>query len=74
MNHWQWLVAAMSLTGVWLNIQKHPGCFMIWTVTNGAWMFVDFYAGIFAQAFIQLIYLLLSIYGLYKWTREAKPS
>ncbi len=75
-----WLTAVAALIGVWLNIRKHVSCFVIWMFTNATWAVVDFQHGIYPQAGLQLIYFLLSIYGLLRWTRardenvkEAQP-
>jgi len=70
MTTFTWLMAALSILGVWLNIKKHPICFVIWTVTNTAWMLVDFGSGLYAQAALFAAYLLLSIYGLSQWTKK----
>lgn len=65
-----WLVTILSITGVILNIYKNKWCFVIWSITNFSWMIIDFYKGIYAQAFLFLVYFLLAIYGLIKWSVE----
>ncbi len=66
----EWLVTIFSITGVVLNIKKNKWCFVIWSVTNFCWMVIDFYKGIYAQAFLFLIYFILALYGLYEWSKE----
>ena len=62
-----WITALAALVGVLLNIRKHVSCFFIWSATNATWTVVDYLHGIHAQAALQFVYLLLSVYGIYKW-------
>ena len=71
---WMWLVTAASLTGVVLNIYKHPMCFAVWCGTNLAWMMYDISLGAYAQAAMFFVYLVTSVWGLWKWTREAREK
>jgi len=65
-----WILTAISLIGVWLNIRKNPWCFVLWIGTNGSWAAIDFYNGLPEQGVMFVVYLILSIYGLVKWVRE----
>ena len=62
-----WLLAALSLAGVWLNIKKNSSCFIIWLITNASWTIYDFSIGAYAQSALFFIYTILAIYGLYEW-------
>jgi len=64
-----WALAALSLFGVVLNIQKRPACFYVWAVTNFGWVAIDLSAGIYAQAALFAIYTGLAVYGAWSWTR-----
>jgi nicotinamide riboside transporter PnuC len=66
-----WLLTILSLIGVILNTHQDRRCFYIWIVTNTSWAAVDFYKGIYAQGTMFILYLLLSIWGLYKWRHKA---
>lgn len=66
-----WLLTILSLIGVVLNTHQDRRCFYIWIVTNSSWAAVDFYKGIYAQGTMFVLYLLLSIWGLYKWQHKA---
>jgi nicotinamide riboside transporter PnuC len=68
----EWIVTVFSITGVVLNIYKIKWCFAIWAVTNFSWMVIDFYRGIYAQAFLFMVYFILAIYGLYRWSVESR--
>lgn len=62
-----WGVTFFSIIGVILNIKKKRLCFLIWIVTNTVWMVIDFYSGLYQQAFLYLIYLGLAIHGFIAW-------
>lgn len=68
----EWIFVLLSITGVVLNIYKSKWCFVIWATTNSFWMIFDFYKGIYSQSFLFLIYLLLALWGLWKWSRGKK--
>jgi nicotinamide riboside transporter PnuC len=62
-----WLLTALSLLGVVLNIKKNRWCFVLWAVTNFTWAVIDFQAGIPAQGVLFTVYFFLSIWGLIEW-------
>lgn len=61
------IITVLALVGVVLNIRQDRRCFYIWTVTNAAWMIVDYGKGLYAQSFMFAVYLCLSIWGLCRW-------
>jgi len=67
-----WIITILSIIGVILNIYKNKYCFMIWAVTNFAWMVIDYRAGLYSQSLLFAVYFLLAIYGLWKWIEDAK--
>ena len=67
-----WLVSAAALVGVVLNIRKRRECFAIWTLTNASWCVIDWQHGLFAQAALMSIYCILSLWGLWAWSRDAR--
>ncbi len=67
MTWFHWLVSTLALVGVLLNIKKKAACFGIWAFTNLSWTFIDLNHGLIAQAALQYIYFLLSLYGLQEW-------
>ena len=62
-----WLLTALSLVGVVLNIKHHRSCFYIWAVTNACWAGVDWYKGVYAQATLFAVYFVLALYGMWEW-------
>lgn len=65
-----WILTALSLIGVVLNIKKQKSCFIIWAGTNASWAAIDFNAGLNAQAALFAIYFCLAIWGLIEWRIE----
>ena len=66
---WTWFVIIAAIIGTVANIYKKPWCFAIWLATNTIWMIVDFQAGMYAQAFLFAVYVLLAIWGLIQWRK-----
>lgn len=66
-----WLLTALSIFGVILNTRQDRRCFYVWIVTNSCWAVTDFAKGLPAQGTMFLLYLGLSIWGLYQWRHKA---
>jgi nicotinamide mononucleotide transporter len=64
-----WLTSLASLAGVWLNIRRRVACFWIWSATNAVWVVADLLHGIYPQAALQAVYVALSLYGIWAWSR-----
>jgi nicotinamide mononucleotide transporter len=67
---WTWLVTIASIIGTIANIYKKRWCFIVWLFTNSIWLMVDFYQGLYAQAFLFAVYVGLAVWGLIQWRRE----
>ncbi|MGE4297436.1 MAG: nicotinamide mononucleotide transporter [Desulfovibrionaceae bacterium] len=65
-----WVLTAMSLTGIVLNIKKNRKCFLIWIVANMGWIVVNLRHGIQAQALLFVVYTGMSIWGFVEWGRH----
>ena len=66
----KWLLASISLLGVVLNIKRQRACFYIWAFTNATWTIVDLSHGIYAQAALQAVYVVLAIWGIVAWKNK----
>lgn len=62
-----WLLTGFSIAGLLLNIKHKRSCFIIWGISNAAWVVIDFHAGLYAQAFLFVIYFIMSIWGFFAW-------
>lgn len=67
-----WLMVAMSLIGNVFVIKKNVLGQWIWAVSNVGWVAYDISIGAYSQAFLFFVYLLLCIWGIYSWSRDAK--
>lgn len=69
-----WLITIAAIIGTVANIYKKQWCFIIWLFTNFLWMAIDAAVGLYSQAALFAVYLLLSVWGLYQWNREANEE
>jgi hypothetical protein len=67
----KWALAALSVTGVVLNVRRLRACFFVWAFTNASWAAVDLYHGVWAQAALQAVYFGLAVWGIVAW--RARP-
>ena len=68
----EWLLTGLSLAGTWFNIQKRLAGWLIWSVANAGWVAAFASRKLWAEATLFSIYLILSIYGYFKWRRQEK--
>jgi nicotinamide riboside transporter PnuC len=68
----EWIITIASLTGVIANIYKKQWCFIIWSITNSFWCIYDYTKGAYSQSILFFVYLLLALWGLWKWRRPRK--
>ena len=68
---WTWAITLASIIGTVANIYKQRWAFGLWLVTNFTWLIIDFRAGLYSQAFLFAVYVLLAVWGLYQW--RVKP-
>lgn len=62
-----WLLTAVSIVGVVLNIKRMRSCFVVWGITNAAWALIDLYVGLYAQAVLFMVYFVLAVWGYMTW-------
>jgi len=64
-----------GLLYVLLEIKQHPVMWIVGFVTSLVYVFVFFFAKIYADMGLQIYYVLISIYGFWLWTRTRRvPS
>lgn len=67
MNMFIWIITAIALIGTVLNANKQRIGFLFWIVSNLGLFLYNYQNDEYAQALLFFIYLLLAIYGLFKW-------
>lgn len=65
-----WLITIASIVGTVANIYKKQWCFIIWLITNSAWIVIDFVSGMYSQAALFAVYVCLAVWGLIQWNRS----
>ncbi len=66
--------AVFSIIGAILNSRQNKYGFVVWGVTNFCWLIVDFSRGIYAQAFLYLVFIGINIYGWCCWNKASKSQ
>lgn len=64
-----WILTALSIAGVILNVKRDRRGFLLWMITNIAWVIVDFCHGLYAQAFLFVVYFFLALWGWLAWKK-----
>ncbi len=71
---WEWIAFLFALTQVFLAYLNKPQNFYagILSVIIYAWLFFE--AGLYAESLLNLYYLVISITGIFIWTRTTNPN
>ncbi len=69
-----WVITALSIVGVILNIYKNRWGFFFWMITNAAWAVIDFNKGIPEQTVFFIVYFLTSLWGWVYWSKQGKQK
>lgn len=66
----QYIVMVLAILGVVLNIFKRPESYVIWTFTNGFWIYHNYRIGETVQMILFAVMAAVSIYGAVAWYME----
>lgn len=73
-NNWfqvfTWVVTAITIYGTFLNSKQKKSGFIVWGICNVCWLLVDFSRGVYAQAFLYIVFIGFNIYGWLKWNKN----
>lgn len=69
-----WIITALSIVGVILNVYKSRWGFFCWMITNAVWAVVDYQKGIPEQAVLFIVYFLTSLWGWVSWSKQGKQK
>lgn len=59
---------------IFLSVRENPLCWPFGIVSVGIWMVIVFTGKLYADAFLQAVYVVLGFYGWYQWLRGGKNS
>ena len=62
-----WAVTTASIVGTIGNIYKKRWGFLVWAITNTAWVSYDIWKGAHAQATMMVVFTGLAAWGWFKW-------
>jgi nicotinamide mononucleotide transporter PnuC len=67
-----WIMAVVALTGTYLNTKKDIKGFYFWLFSNAVFTLICFGQKFYPQAFLFLVYTVLSIKGIFEWSKSEK--
>jgi len=67
-----WIVTTICLIGTVLNVKKIQFCFVLWTIGNFLWLILDLYNKVYSRSLLDIIQLVLAIWGYVAWKKENK--
>ena len=69
-----WGFTALSLIGNLFIIKKSVYGYWLWIVANIGWILYDFHIKAYSQTFLFSAYLVLSIWGVWEWSKKSKEK
>lgn len=70
----EWLGTLTGIAGVWLSIKEKVVAWPFFITCYGSYVFLSYEAGLFAAVFMNAVFVALSIYGWWRWTRKAESD
>ena len=74
MNWFNFILAVLTIIGAVLVNYKRSEGFLIWIVTNTAWVFVDFVKGIPEQSVVYIFFIFTAIHGWFLWNQGKQQT
>jgi len=62
-----WIIAAVAVVGVALNVKKKWQGFICWLFTNAFWFGRNLHIGQYAQAMTFAVFFVVCFYGIWTW-------
>ena len=69
-----WIVTLICLVGTILNVKKIQFCFILWTIGNLLWLILDMYNRVYSRSLLDIIQLILAVWGYIAWKKESNKS
>lgn len=67
---WTIFVTFVTIYASIANVKKQKISFVIYLITDVIWFVVDWRAGLYGQAFLFVVYMVLAIWGWNEWTKN----
>lgn len=64
------ILAGLSITGLWLNAKKNILCWPIWLVSSILWAVYFIHQADVASSIMWLVYTSFNIFGWFSWHRD----
>ena len=65
-----WICSIISGIGCFLNIKKRKECFIIWSISNMGFIYINVVTKLYGQIIMWVIFTIINIYGYKKWSGE----
>ena len=65
----EWVAVAFGIAGVWLTVRQNPWCWPLGIVNVSLFAVLFWRERLYADAGLQLVYVLVSVYGWWAWVR-----
>jgi nicotinamide riboside transporter PnuC len=65
-----WICSGFSAIGSIFNIFKKKICFIIWTIGNIGFLFLNIKFEMYGQLPVWIVFIACNIYGYWKWSKE----
>ena len=69
-----WIATSLSIIGAILNAKKSIHGYWVWIISNLLWMVLALIRQDIAQAVLWIVYVVISIYGIYCWAKKGKKD
>ena len=66
----QWLSSGLSISGMFLVVQKYRAGWLVWIAASFCWLYVFYVSGLFPRMVVELIYAIQAGYGFWKWRKK----
>lgn len=66
----EWLGMATGILGVWLSIQEKIAAWPLFITCYGCYVYISYQFGLFAFMGMNIVFIGISLYGFWEWTRN----
>jgi nicotinamide mononucleotide transporter len=70
----EWIAVVTSLSYVYLAARESIWCWLFAFISSGLYVFLTFHAQLFLESSLQFFYVIMAIYGFFKWNSTPLQS